>query len=189
MGFSRQEYQSELPFPHPGHRHPGIAPMSPALAGELPLAPTGKLLLKAYFVLNIMLKNLFRFIFKLYKLMTQVVCYHHKRHVVKSSKFLLSYNPVMSVSQSMPTQFVADRVTAFQPPARVLCPSSQNLWIYYTTGKEERGLQTELRLLTSWLYNRKTIPAYQSRANISTSVTKRERGRQKRSRDGRIRRT
>ena len=118
MGFSRQEYQSELPFPHPGHHHPGIEPVSPALAGELPLAPTGKLLLKAYFVLNIMLKNFFRFIFKLYKLMTQVVCHHHKRHVVKPSKFLLSYNPVMSVSQSMPVQFAADRVTAFQPPAK-----------------------------------------------------------------------
>lgn len=46
--------------------------------------------------------------------MTQVVYYHHKRHAVKSSKFLLSYNPVMSVSQSMPIQFVVDRVIVFQ---------------------------------------------------------------------------
>ena len=34
MGFSRQEYQSELPFPSPGDLHnPGIEPTSPALAG------------------------------------------------------------------------------------------------------------------------------------------------------------
>ena len=34
-GFSRQEYWSGLPFPSPGHlSHPGIEPMSPALAGK-----------------------------------------------------------------------------------------------------------------------------------------------------------
>ena len=34
MEFSRQEYWSELPFPPPGDlTHPGIEPMSPALAG------------------------------------------------------------------------------------------------------------------------------------------------------------
>ena len=34
MGFSRQEYWSELPFPTPGDRpYPGIKPMTPALAG------------------------------------------------------------------------------------------------------------------------------------------------------------
>ena len=32
MGFSRQEYESGLPFPSPGHRpKPGIEPRSPAL--------------------------------------------------------------------------------------------------------------------------------------------------------------
>jgi len=36
MGFSRQEYQSGLPFPSPGHlSDAGIKPMSPALAGGL----------------------------------------------------------------------------------------------------------------------------------------------------------
>ena len=34
MGFPRQEYQSELPFPFPGHLpDPGIKPVSPELAG------------------------------------------------------------------------------------------------------------------------------------------------------------
>ena len=34
MGFSRQEYWSELPFPFPGDRLiPGNKPVSPALAG------------------------------------------------------------------------------------------------------------------------------------------------------------
>ena len=34
MGFSRQEYQSGLPFPSPGDLpDPGIKPASPALAG------------------------------------------------------------------------------------------------------------------------------------------------------------
>ena len=34
MGFPRQEYWSELPFPPPGDRpDPGIEPTSPALAG------------------------------------------------------------------------------------------------------------------------------------------------------------
>ena len=34
MGFSRQEYWSELPFPFPGDLpNPGIEPVSPALAG------------------------------------------------------------------------------------------------------------------------------------------------------------
>ena len=36
MGFSRQEYWSELPFPSPGDLpSPGIKPASPALAGGL----------------------------------------------------------------------------------------------------------------------------------------------------------
>ena len=34
MGFSRQEYCNELPFPSPGHLpDPGIRPTCPALAG------------------------------------------------------------------------------------------------------------------------------------------------------------
>ena len=34
MGFPRQEYQSGLPFPSPGHLpDPGIEPASPTLAG------------------------------------------------------------------------------------------------------------------------------------------------------------
>ena len=34
MGFPRQEYWNELPFPFPGAlSNPGIEPMSPALAG------------------------------------------------------------------------------------------------------------------------------------------------------------
>ena len=45
MGFPRQEYRSELPFPSPGHLHaPGIESESPTLAGvffttELPEKP------------------------------------------------------------------------------------------------------------------------------------------------------
>ena len=36
MGFSRQEYWSELPFPSPGYLpNPGIKPASPVLAGGL----------------------------------------------------------------------------------------------------------------------------------------------------------
>ena len=35
MGFLRQEYWSELPFPSPGdHSNPGIKPGSPALQGD-----------------------------------------------------------------------------------------------------------------------------------------------------------
>ena len=35
MGFPRQEYQSGLPFPSPGHLpKAGIEPVSPALAGR-----------------------------------------------------------------------------------------------------------------------------------------------------------
>ena len=45
MGFSRQEYQSGLPFPSPGDLpHPGIepaSPASPALAGEFLTAAPG----------------------------------------------------------------------------------------------------------------------------------------------------
>ena len=42
MGFSRQEYGSRLPFPSPGDLpNLGIAPMSPALAGQLPLSYEG----------------------------------------------------------------------------------------------------------------------------------------------------
>ena len=57
-GIFQARILSELPFPSPGDLHPGIEPVSPALSGELPLAPTGKLLLKAYFVSNTMLKKL-----------------------------------------------------------------------------------------------------------------------------------
>ena len=44
VGFSRQEYWSELPFPSPGGLHnPGIEPGSPALqADSLPAEPPGK---------------------------------------------------------------------------------------------------------------------------------------------------
>ena len=44
MGFSRQEYWSELPFPSPGHLpNPGIEPESPALqADSLPTELRGK---------------------------------------------------------------------------------------------------------------------------------------------------
>ena len=44
MGFSRQEYWSELPFPPPGDLpDPGIEPASPALAGGLfTTEPPGK---------------------------------------------------------------------------------------------------------------------------------------------------
>ena len=43
MGFSRQEYWSELPFPSPGDLpNPGIEPWSPASqAGSLPFEPPG----------------------------------------------------------------------------------------------------------------------------------------------------
>ena len=45
MGFSRQEYWSELPFPSPGDLpNPGIEPGSPALQTDaLPSKPLGKL--------------------------------------------------------------------------------------------------------------------------------------------------
>ena len=44
VGFSRQEYQSGLPFPSPGDLpNPGIEPGSPALqADALPSEPPGK---------------------------------------------------------------------------------------------------------------------------------------------------
>ena len=44
MGFSRQEYQSGLPFPSPGDLpDPGIKPRSPVLqADTLPFEPPGK---------------------------------------------------------------------------------------------------------------------------------------------------
>ena len=44
MGFSRQEYQSGLPFPSPEDLpNPGIKPGSPALqAAALPFEPPGK---------------------------------------------------------------------------------------------------------------------------------------------------
>ena len=46
MGFSRQEYWSGLPRPPPGDLpHSEVEPtvlMSPALAGSLPLAPSGR---------------------------------------------------------------------------------------------------------------------------------------------------
>ena len=45
MGFSRQEYWSELPLPSPGYLpDPGIKPRSPTLqAGSLPSEPGGNL--------------------------------------------------------------------------------------------------------------------------------------------------
>ena len=52
MGFSRQDYWSELPFPSPGHLlNPGIEPASPTLAGgffstELPEKPRRDVLSK-----------------------------------------------------------------------------------------------------------------------------------------------
>ena len=44
MGFSRQDYWSELPFPSPGDLpNPGIKPRSPELrADSLPSEPSGK---------------------------------------------------------------------------------------------------------------------------------------------------
>ena len=42
MGFSRQEYWGELPFPSLGDLHPGIEPASLLHAGSLPLVPPGK---------------------------------------------------------------------------------------------------------------------------------------------------
>ena len=49
MGFSRQEYWSELPFPSPGDLpNPGIKPRSPALqADALSSEPPGKPLINA----------------------------------------------------------------------------------------------------------------------------------------------
>ena len=49
MGFSRQEYWSELPFPSPGDLpDPGIEPGSPALeADALTSEPPGKQILEA----------------------------------------------------------------------------------------------------------------------------------------------
>ena len=49
MGFSRQEYWSELPFPSPGDLpDPGIEPGSPALeADALTSEPPGKLWLQS----------------------------------------------------------------------------------------------------------------------------------------------
>ena len=50
MGFSRQEYESKLPFPSPGDLSDlGIKPASPALAGEFfTTEPPGK----PYFRIN-----------------------------------------------------------------------------------------------------------------------------------------
>ena len=47
VGFSRQEYQSGLPFPSPGDLpNPGIEPGSPALqADALPSEPPGTILI------------------------------------------------------------------------------------------------------------------------------------------------
>ena len=44
MGFPRQEYWSELPFPSPGDlSNPGIEPISPALVGRFfTTEPSGK---------------------------------------------------------------------------------------------------------------------------------------------------
>ena len=50
MGFSRQEYWSELPCPPPGDLpNPGIEPRSPALqADSLPSEPPGKTKVETY---------------------------------------------------------------------------------------------------------------------------------------------
>ena len=50
LGFPRQEYWSELPFPSPGDLpNPGIEPMSPALAGRFFTSePPGKPLCMVY---------------------------------------------------------------------------------------------------------------------------------------------
>ena len=55
MGFSREEYWSELPFPSPGDLpDPGIEPRSPALqADALPSKPPGKPLVLVACVLKI----------------------------------------------------------------------------------------------------------------------------------------
>ena len=52
MGFSRQEYQSGLPFPSPGDLpNPGIEPRSPTLqADALPSEPPGKPILFFIFI-------------------------------------------------------------------------------------------------------------------------------------------
>ena len=60
MGFSRQACWSALPFPSPGDLlHPGIEPMSPALAGGFfttePPGKSEKHLLKTYCVSDIIL--------------------------------------------------------------------------------------------------------------------------------------
>ena len=46
MQFSRQEYQSELPFPSPGYLpHPGTKPGSPTLQADcLPTEPSGEII-------------------------------------------------------------------------------------------------------------------------------------------------
>ena len=50
MGFSRQEYQSGLPFPSPGYLpNPGLEPRSPTLrADALPSEPPGKLVQESH---------------------------------------------------------------------------------------------------------------------------------------------
>ena len=50
MGFSRQEYWSELPFPSPGDlSDPGLKPGSPALQPDsFPSEPPGKVRSKLY---------------------------------------------------------------------------------------------------------------------------------------------
>ena len=50
MGFSRQEYWSELPFPFPGDLpDPGTEPRSPVLAGRFfTTEPPGKPVLSSY---------------------------------------------------------------------------------------------------------------------------------------------
>ena len=54
VGFSRQEYWSELPFPFPEHLpDPGIKPASPALAGRFfTTEPAGKPLENISFILE-----------------------------------------------------------------------------------------------------------------------------------------
>ena len=58
MGFPRQQYWSELPFPSPGDLpNPRIKPISPALAGRfLTTEPTGQPIRK-YIMINAYIKK------------------------------------------------------------------------------------------------------------------------------------
>ena len=61
MGFSRQEYQSKLPFPSPGDLpDPGIKPESPELANALSLNHQGSPCVRNSLSLNINPKKVIR---------------------------------------------------------------------------------------------------------------------------------